>query len=80
MAVLTGMGATVLFLFIVSYHMYKDPDRYADRDDDEDDDYFLDDDYEEDEKPAKKSLFNKKTVAEDFDDDFEDDFFDEDEL
>ena len=40
-------------------------------DNDEDDDYFLDDDYEEDEKPAKKSLFNKKTVVEDFDDDFE---------
>lgn len=40
-------------------------------DNDEDDDYFLDDDYEEEEKPAKKSLFNKKPVADDFDEDFD---------
>ena len=38
-------------------------------DNDEDDDYFLDDDYVEDEKPAKKSIFNKKPAEdEDFDD------------
>lgn len=34
----------------------------------DDDDYFLDDDYVEDERPAKKSIFHKKTVEEDFDD------------
>lgn len=34
----------------------------------EDDDYFLDDDYVEDEKPARKSLFNKKSAEEDYDD------------
>ena len=27
------------FLLIVSYHMHKDPDRYADDDDDDDDDF-----------------------------------------
>lgn len=36
--------------------------------DDEDDGYFLDDDYVDDEKPAKKSLFNKKPAADDYDD------------
>ncbi len=40
-------------------------------DNDDDDDYFLDDDYEDEDKPAKKSIFNKKPVVEDFDDDFE---------
>ena len=31
---------TSIFLFIVSYHMHKDPERYADDyDDDDDDDY-----------------------------------------
>ncbi len=42
-----------------------------DNGDDEDDGYFLDDDYIEDEKPAKKSLFNKKP-ADDYDDDYDD--------
>ena len=39
----TGNGELVftailagIFLLIVSYHMYKDPDRYADDDDDDD--------------------------------------------
>ncbi len=39
-------------------------------DNEEDDDYFLDDDYVEDEKPAKKSIFNKKPMDE-FEDDYE---------
>lgn len=39
--------------------------------DDEDDGYFLDDDYVEDEKPAKKSLFNKKPAADEYDDEYE---------
>ena len=41
----TGNGELVvtaiiagIFLLIVSYHMYKEPERYADEDDDEDDD------------------------------------------
>lgn len=37
---------------------------------DEDDDYFLDGDYEDEDKPARKSLFNKKP-ADDFDDDYD---------
>ncbi len=40
-------------------------------DNNEDDDYFLDDDYVEDEKPAKKSIFNKKPVEDDDFDDFD---------
>ena len=40
-------------------------------DNDEDDDYFLDDDYVEDEKPAKKSIFNKKPAEDDDFDDFD---------
>lgn len=42
-----------------------------DNDDEDDDGYFLDDDYVEDEKPAKKSLFNKKPVVDDYDDDYD---------
>ena len=42
-------------------------------DNEEDDDYFLDDDYQDEEKPAKKSIFNKKPVTEDLNDDFEED-------
>lgn len=39
--------------------------------DEEDDGYFLDEDYEEDDKPAKKSLFNKKPVVDEYDDEYD---------
>ena len=36
--------------------------------DDDDDDYFLDDDYVDDEKPARRGIFGKKAVEDDYDD------------